>query len=96
MVVVWSKLAEAELKKAYNYISLDSPQNARKIVNDIVDETIALANHPEKYGPDKYKLNNDGNWRAFEMYRYRVTYRVNLNSIRIVRLRHTSRSPLEF
>jgi plasmid stabilization system protein ParE len=64
MVVVWSKLAEAELKKVHKYISLDSPKNARKIVHEIVDATIGLANHPEKYSPDKYKLNNDGNWRA--------------------------------
>lgn len=96
MVVVWNKSAEAELRKAYNFIFLDSPQNARKVVNDIVDATIALANHPEKYGPDKYKQENDGQWRAFELYHYRITYRITPTEIRIVRLRHTSRNPLEF
>ena len=70
MVVVWSKLAETELKKVHKYISLDSPQNAKKVVTDIIDATIVLAKNPEKYSPDKYKSHNDGNWRAFELYHY--------------------------
>lgn len=33
MVTVWTPQAIAELRKAYDYISKDSPQNARKVIN---------------------------------------------------------------
>ena len=65
MVTVWSKRAKNELAKAFEYISLESPQN-------------------------------DGSWRAFEKYRFRISYRVMEKEIRIVRFRHTSRTPLNY
>jgi len=49
--------------------------------------------HPECYGPDKYKLNNDDTYRAFEKHRYRIAYRVLDTEIRILRVRHTSMEP---
>jgi plasmid stabilization system protein ParE len=35
MVTVWTHQAIAELRKAYDYISKDSPQNARKVVEEL-------------------------------------------------------------
>jgi plasmid stabilization system protein ParE len=96
MVTVWSKAAKAELHKAYLYILLDSFQNAKMVRDDIIDATINIAEHPEKYPPDKFKNDNDGTWRAFELHHYRISYRIMQNEIRVVRLRHTSRSPLNF
>jgi plasmid stabilization system protein ParE len=93
MVAVWSKRARVELVKAYAYIYEDSPKNAAKVRDEIIDITIDLPKRPEFYPPDKYKKNNDGSWRAFELHRYRIAYRVMKNEIRIARLRHTSRSP---
>ena len=96
MVTVWSKRARIELQKAYLYIKLDSVQNAEMLRDDLIDLTIDLCNYPTKYPPDKFKKDNDGTWRAFEKRHYRVSYRIMPNEIRIVRLRHTSRSPLKF
>ncbi|MDB4918755.1 type II toxin-antitoxin system RelE/ParE family toxin [Mucilaginibacter sp.] len=96
MVVVWSKSAKAELKKAYLYILLDSLQNAELVRDDIINLTIDLRKYPEKYPLDIFKKNNDGTWRSFEKHHYRISYRITPNEIRIVRLRHTSRSPLNF
>lgn len=66
----------------------------------VIDELILLADklpdQPEVFPPDKFKKNNDGSWRAFEKFRYRISYRITLKEIRIVRLRHTSRSPLAY
>jgi len=75
MVTVWSKRAKNELTKAFEYISLESPQNARKVVETIVDLTLALPENPLKHPLNKYKTNNDGAWRAFEKYHFRVSYR---------------------
>jgi len=38
---------------------------------------------------------NDGSFRAFEKYNYRVTYKVKETEIIIARVRHISREPLE-
>ena len=84
------------MQKAYLYIRMESLQNAVMVRDDIIDMTIALAKYPTKYAPDKYKANNDGTWRAFEKHSFRVSYRIMPNEIRVVRLRHTSRSPLMF
>ncbi len=94
MVAIWSTLAKKQLQAAFDYIKQDSFQNAEKVRDEIIDITIELISKPEMHPPDKYKLNNDGTYRAFELHRYRVSYRVSKNEIRIVRLRHTSRSPL--
>ncbi len=86
----------AELQKAYLYILKDSLQNAEMVRDDIINLTIELSNHPERYPIDKLKNKNDGTWRYFQKYHYRVSYKITKNEIRIVRLRHTSRSPLRF
>lgn len=96
MVVIWSHKAKLELKKVFDYIALDSLKYAAMVRDEIIDLTIALSQYPEKYALDKYKINNDGSWRAFEKYHYRISYKITSNQIRIVRLRHTSQSPLNY
>jgi len=96
MVTVWTPTAIAELRKAFEYISQDSLQNARKVVDEITTLADKLPEQPEKFPPDKYKKDNDGSWRAFEKLHYRISYRITKKEIRIIRMRHTSRSPLEY
>lgn len=96
MVTVWTPQASAELKKAFEYIKQDSPANALKVISVIVDIADKIALHPEMFPVDRYKKNNDGSWRAFEKYRYRISYHITQNAIHIVRLRHTSQSPLYY
>ena len=95
-MVIWSKAAKVQLQKAFNYISQDSLQNAEKIRDKIINLTLSLSEHPEIYPLDKYKQNNDGSYRAFEVYRYRISYRIVNHDIHIVRMRHTSMSPLVY
>jgi len=96
MVVLWSNSAKAELKKMYEYIALDSLQNAQMVKDELIGLTIDLLRNPEKYSLDKFKTENDGTWRAFEKHHYRVSYRILKDQIRIVRMRHTSKSPLDY
>lgn len=96
MVIVWGKSASRQLQLAYEFIKLDSAQNAVKVRDEIINHSLELAAHPESHPPDKYKQDNDGSYRAFELYRYRITYRILKKEIRIVRLRHTSRSPKNY
>ncbi len=96
MVTVWSNSAKRQLQKAYEYIKLDSLQNAVNVRNEIISRSVELAANPEIFPADKYKQNNDGSYRAFELYSYRISYKIQEDQIRIVRLRHTSRSPKNY
>jgi len=84
VVTVWSKRASTELRKAYLYILLDSLQNAEMVRDELIDATINLAKHPEKFPLDKFKTGNDGTWRALEMHHYRISYRIMANEIQQV------------
>ncbi len=94
--LVWTKRSQQQLKAAYEYISKDSPKNAIKVIEDIVTAAGKAIPNPEFYGPDKYKANNDGSYRAFEKHHYRIAYRFSKNIIRVLRIRHTKMEPKPF
>ncbi|MEN9548721.1 MAG: hypothetical protein RIR12_1312 [Bacteroidota bacterium] len=68
----------------------------KKVVNDIVVSTEKAINNPTYYNLDKYKIDNDGSYRAFEKHHYRVVYRYQKNIIRVLRVRHTSMEPKKY
>ena len=39
------------------------------------------------------KIPNDVNYRAYEIYSYRISYKITSKEIHILRIRHTSRNP---
>jgi plasmid stabilization system protein ParE len=92
--VIWPTRAQKQLEKAYEYILKGSYQNAEKVKEDVLASTRKLAAEPEIHPPDKYRNNNDGTFRAYELHRYRIAYRVTEKKIIIVRVRHTSQEPL--
>jgi plasmid stabilization system protein ParE len=94
--LVLSNEAKKSLQAAYNYIKKDSFQNAEKVREKIVFAIKQLPHNPEKYNLDKYKLHNDGFYRAFEIYHYRISYFVSLTEVRIIRIRHTKMNPLNY
>ncbi len=68
-------------------------QHAEKVKSEILDQINRLIATPEIYSLDKFKTKNTGNYRAFELHRYRVAYHVSQKEIRILRIRHTSMEP---
>lgn len=93
LVIQWNRQALKQFDKAIAYIENDSPANAEKFKRDILFKIDDLLKHPEKYAIDKYKINNDGSFRAFELHRHRISYRFKNNKIRIIRVRHTKMNP---
>lgn len=89
--IIWGKNAEKQLSGIFGYIVKDSFQQAEKVIDAIVTQVDAIAKNPEKFPPDKYKRHNDGSYRAFTKFRYRVSYRVSKKTILVLRIRHTSR-----
>jgi len=96
VTIRWNKKAVQQLEKAIAYIEEDSIANADKFKIEILDRIDSLLKHPEKYSPDKYKMNNDGSFRAFELHSYRISYRVKANEVRIIRVRHTKMNPRSY
>ena len=64
--IVWTKSSQKQLKHAFNYISEDSPKNAHKVIEDIYAAVNKAISNPKIYGPDKYKMNNDGRYRLLK------------------------------
>lgn len=94
--VIWPQKARKQLKEAYDHIKLDSIQNAEKVRKDILFSTRELIIAPKTHRQDKYKKNNTGNYPAYEIHRYRISYHIGEDEITIVRVRHTSMNPLEY
>ena len=67
--IKWNKSALDQLIKAIKYIEEDSPQNAEKVKQEILNAITRLANYPEINSLDKYKILNDGSFRAFELHK---------------------------
>ncbi len=94
--VVIDDAAKKSLQEAYLYIKKDSLQNTEKVKSEILASIRELLKNPERHAPDKYRLNNNGSYRAYEMYKYRITYHVSPTEIRVIRIRHTKMNPLEY
>ncbi|MEN1784657.1 MAG: type II toxin-antitoxin system RelE/ParE family toxin [Bacteroidota bacterium] len=94
--VVWRKGALVHLNKNFEHIKKDALTSARKVRDGILEAMGALSENPEMYPLDKYKKNNEGDIRAFEKFRIRVSYQVTDKEIRIIRVRHASRNPLPY
>ncbi len=96
LVVSWDKAAYASLQRIYMYIKQDSLVNAEKVKNGILKITKSLSENPTKFPPDRFKNKNEGDYRAFEKYSYRVAYRYSKKEIKILRIRHVKQEPLAY
>ena len=94
--LIWPYDPKQQLRAAYNHIKKDSLKNADKVRKAIVQATLELREYPNKHAADKYKVNNDGTFRAFELYHYRIAYQVTETEVVILRVRHTSMEPLGY
>jgi plasmid stabilization system protein ParE len=94
--IIWRKSAILYLENAIDYIRKDSVKNADTVANAILAAVEKAARFPEHFPPDKYRLNNTGSFRAFEIYNFRVSFYYNAETIRIVRVRHTQQKPLNY
>ncbi len=94
--VVWDELAVLQLENQLDYIKEESVIQAEKVRESVLDKTGELSTFYERHPKDKYKTENDGTYRAFEIYHYRISYRITPNQIRIVRFRSTYQNPKEY
>lgn len=93
--VIWSKEAVEELSEIHTYIKKQSPTAAQKVINQILSHTRQLQKHWQGFRTDELKEKNDGSYRVTFVYHYRITFRIQKEQIHVLRIRHTSREPLE-
>lgn len=93
--ILWDKQALNYFRESIRYIRQDSPQNADKVKKEVLEKINELSSRPEIHNLDKYKLDNNGSYRAFE-FRLRVAYLVKENEIIITRIRNTNQEPLGY
>ncbi|MEB2786651.1 type II toxin-antitoxin system RelE/ParE family toxin [Algoriphagus persicinus] len=96
MKIVWSEMAANQLSHFLKWIAQDSILQAERIESEIVKEIEGLAKHPKRYPSDKFKLNNGGEFRAFEMFNVRISYKITTEQIQILRIRHVKQKPKRF
>ncbi|MCB9235984.1 MAG: type II toxin-antitoxin system RelE/ParE family toxin [Bacteroidia bacterium] len=94
--VRWANSAASSFKKAIQTIREDSPRNAEKVRQTILLKVKSLPTNPHQHPPDRFKANNEGNFRAFEEWSYRITYEITELEIFILRFRHVKQEPLEY
>ncbi len=95
-IIAWDEDARLYFKAAIKYIKKESHTGAEKVRIEILNTISSLSESPLIFEEDRFKLNNDGTYRAFTVYHYRITYKINKRDILILRIRHTSQEPLEY
>jgi plasmid stabilization system protein ParE len=94
MEVKWNRSAIKQLLDIIQFIEEnDFEDYALKVEKEILGRIRTLPETFQQYPLDRYKLNNDGTFRAFEFERYRISFRSKTTEIRILYIRHTSRLP---
>ncbi|MBS7230883.1 type II toxin-antitoxin system RelE/ParE family toxin [Flavobacterium psychroterrae] len=93
--IIWSITAQNQLEKIYFSLLKESKTEhiPIKVINEITNSVTILIKNWEIYEVDEMKILNNGTYRAFQIYNYRISYRITSNTIRILRIRHTSRNP---
>jgi plasmid stabilization system protein ParE len=94
--IVIDNKAKIALREAYQFIKKDSLQNAEKVRTEILRSIKQLVKYPTKHPPDKFRQDKDISFRAYEIFKYRITYHISEHEIRIIRMRHTKMNPLEY
>lgn len=93
--IIWTRIAIDQLFEIHEFIAntTKSLDIADKVVSQVHKSATLLKENFELYPLDKYKHHNDGSYRAYEIFHYRVSYKVSTDEIIITSVRHTSRMP---
>lgn len=91
MKIIWRKKASDELASIYNYISIDSPQNALMVFDKIYELVNSLLLFPERNPVDR-AINNP-NVRSASIWDFKIIYSIEKDAIVILRIFGTKQNP---
>lgn len=83
--VIWSVVAENDLKQIINYIAIDSPGNALQILNKIRQKASTLYTFPER-GRIVRELHDHGiqTYRELIVAPWRIIYRISDTTVYVL------------
>lgn len=91
MKIVWREKASNDLEDIFNFIQLQSPQNAVMVFSEIYNLVNSLTIFPERNPIDKSV--NDPNVRFAVVWNYKITYSIEEDVIVILRIFGTRQHP---
>lgn len=93
--IEWTPLALADFKEILTYYKKRSPQGYKLVKKAILDTLETVSKSPTAFVKDDLKKPADDAIRTFTVYHTRLVYLVTSKTIVVLRIRHTSREPLE-
>lgn len=96
--IIWTQTSQNQLEDIYFYLleETKSFEIADKVIDSLVASVEILKNNWEIYETDEMRIPIDKNYRAFEKFSYRISYKIDLENIYIIRVRHASRNPKNY
>ena len=94
--IVWSKNAENQYYEILEYLYKEAPQAIDIVANKLLDTIESLSAQYNNYPSDRFKKNNNGSFKTVVVFSYRISYQITDTSVNILRIRHTSREPLNY
>ena len=94
--IVWSKNAASQYYEILEFLEDKAPEALSIVGNALFDVIDDLATQYNNHPSDRFKKNNDGTYKAAVVYSYRISYQVKEATVNILRIRHTSREPLNY
>ncbi|MFH6961356.1 type II toxin-antitoxin system RelE/ParE family toxin [Flavobacterium plurextorum] len=91
-MIVWESRAKQELQDIYDYIFLNSPQNAENVITELVSIAESISNMPFKYPKEPYF--NDENIRFIPKWSYKIIYFIGDVDITILSVFNTSQNSI--
>ena len=91
MRIIWYSKAEQDLSNNIAFIAQNSPENAIKVLEEIMLLTDSLLLFPYKY--PKEPIYNVENIRFVSKWSYKIIYRVESDIIYILRIFNTHQNP---
>ena len=91
--IIWTQTTLNQLEDIYFYLleETKSFEIANKVVDGITDAVEILKTKFEIYEVDELRIPINQNYRAFEKFSYRISYKITSDLIYIIRVRHASR-----
>lgn len=96
--IIWDKHALNDFKEILNYLSEQSSQAPKIVKRAILSRINSIKSNALICEIDKLKDLPNIEFRAFVVFSYRITYKIQSerNEIYILRIRHTSREPFGY
>lgn len=92
--IIWTVTSLNQMEKIYFHLleKTKSFNIAKNVLDSITTSVNILKTSSEIYETDEMRLPQNENYKAFEVFSYRISYKITKKNIYIIRVRHTSRN----